>query len=70
MIKLFGEYQKQLEDKGFDGLRVPVQALEDNLKFVGSETCGQCHSKHLMCGKTANTSRLPNRSYIPPKVAA
>lgn len=73
MMKLFGDYQKQLQQKGFDGLRVPVQALEDGLKFVGSETCGDCHSKAFDVWKnsehftaTESLVKPPNsRSMIP-----
>ncbi|MCC6512099.1 MAG: cytochrome C554 [Pirellulaceae bacterium] len=73
MLKRFGEYQKRLESLGFDGLKVPVQALEDDLKFVGSESCGDCHSKAYQVWKdsehfTATESLVnpPNsRSMIP-----
>ena len=73
MMKLFGDYQKQLEQKGFDGLRIPVQALEDNLKFVGSESCGECHTKAFEVWKnsehftaTESLVKPPNsRSMIP-----
>lgn len=58
---------------GFDGLKVPVQALEDNLKFVGGGDCGDCHSKAYQVWKdsehfTATESLVnpPNsRSMIP-----
>ncbi len=73
MMKLFGDYQKQLEQKGFDGLRVPVQALEDGLKFVGSDACGDCHTKAFDVWKnsehftaTESLVKPPNtRSMIP-----
>lgn len=73
MMKLFGDYQKQLEQKGFEGLRVPVQALEDNVKFVGSESCGECHTKAFEVWKnsehftaTESLVKPPNsRSMIP-----
>lgn len=73
MMKMFGDYQKQLQQKGFDGLRVPIQALEDNLKFVGSEACSDCHTKAFEVWKnsehfTATDSLVkpPNsRSMIP-----
>ena len=73
MMKLFGDYQKQLEQKGFDGLRIPVQMLEDDLKFVGSESCGECHTKAFEVWKnsehftaTESLVKPPNsRSMIP-----
>ncbi len=66
MMKLFGDYQKQLEQRGFDGLRVPVQALEDNLKFVGSETCGDCHSKAYEVWKNSEHATATESLVNPP----
>lgn len=73
MMELFASYQKQLQDKGFEGLKVPVQALPDDLKFVGSESCGDCHSRAFEVwkdsghfGATESLVHPPNsRSMIP-----
>ena len=66
MMKLFGDYQKQLEQKGFEGLRVPVQALEDNLKFVGSEACGECHTKAFEVWKNSEHATATESLVHPP----
>ncbi len=61
MMKLFSDYQKQLEQKGFDGLRIPVQALEDNLKFVAANPAVIVTPRPSRSGKTASTLRQPSR---------
>lgn len=45
MLERFASYQQQLKSLGFDGLGLRASTLPDGRKFVGSETCGECHSK-------------------------
>ncbi len=66
MMKLFADYQQQLKQKGFKGLRVPVQALEDDLKFVGSESCGECHTKAFEVWKNSKHFAATESLVTPP----
>lgn len=73
MLERFANYQKQLQSLGFDGLGLRASTLPDGKKFVGSETCGECHthafdvwkeSKHAAA--TESLVHPPNdRSMIP-----
>lgn len=73
MLTRFANYQKQLESLGLDGLGVRSQALDENLSFVGSERCGDCHSQAFAVwkesahfGATESLVHPPNdRSAIP-----
>ena len=44
MLVSFASYQKRLEEAGFDGLGVRSLDHQSGRKFVGSETCGDCHT--------------------------
>lgn len=44
MLELFAEYQKRLEDSGFSGLGLVPATHPTGRKFVGSESCGECHT--------------------------
>jgi Cytochrome c554 and c-prime len=45
MLKLLADYQEQLKDLGFAELGIKPQLHASGRKFVGSEKCGECHSK-------------------------
>lgn len=45
MLTLLASYQEQLKSAGLDGLGVKPLPHTTGRKFVGSETCGGCHSK-------------------------
>ena len=45
MLKLLADYQEQLKSEGFDGLGLKPQPHPSGKRFVGSETCGECHTK-------------------------
>jgi hypothetical protein len=45
MLKLLADYQEQLKELGFAGLGIKPQPHASGHKFVGSEACGQCHTK-------------------------
>ena len=45
MLQLLADYQKQLEQMGLEELGVRPQQHPSGRKFVGSETCGDCHTK-------------------------
>lgn len=44
MLAQFASYQKRLERDGFDALGARPQAHPRGQEFVGSETCGECHT--------------------------
>jgi hypothetical protein len=45
MLKLLADYQDELRDLGFSGLNLKPQAVPSGRRFVGSEKCGECHTK-------------------------
>lgn len=44
-LQLLADYQKTLESAGLEGLGAKAKPYIDGRKFVGSETCGGCHSR-------------------------
>ncbi len=45
MLKLLADYQEELKSAGLEGLGLKPQPIAGGAKFVGSETCGECHTK-------------------------
>ena len=45
MLQLLADYQNQLKSFGLAELGLKPQPHPSNLKFVGSEKCGECHTK-------------------------
>jgi hypothetical protein len=45
MLQVLADYQQQLEQMGLEELGLRPQPHPSGLKFVGSEKCGECHSK-------------------------
>jgi hypothetical protein len=45
MLKLLADYQEELKSLGLEGLGLTPQPTASGAKFVGSETCGECHEK-------------------------
>jgi hypothetical protein len=45
MLELFKQYQRQLKDTGFARLGVRPISHRSSRNFVGSEKCGDCHSR-------------------------
>lgn len=44
MLERFAEYQSRLGDVGFDGLGITPISHPTGRKYVGSATCGECHT--------------------------
>ena len=44
MIRLLGNYQKQLEDMGLENLGLRPVTHPSGWQFVGTERCGECHT--------------------------
>jgi hypothetical protein len=47
MLKLLADYQEELKSLGLDGLGLKPQPTASGAKFVGSATCGECHTKAM-----------------------
>jgi len=47
MLELLANYQAQLKSEGLEGLGLKPQPLPSGNQFVGSETCGECHTKAM-----------------------
>jgi hypothetical protein len=47
MLQLLADYQEQLKGEGLAGLGLKPQPLAGGAKLVGSETCGECHTKAM-----------------------
>lgn len=45
LLQLLADYQQQLQDLGLEGLGLRPQPHPSGRRFVGSQTCGECHSK-------------------------
>ena len=45
MLKMLAAYQQRLEDMGLDELGLAPREHPSGRKFVGSEKCGECHTK-------------------------
>ncbi|MGN6544416.1 MAG: multiheme c-type cytochrome [Aureliella sp.] len=73
MLERFANYQKQLENLGFEGLGLRAATHPSGREFVGSEKCGECHTKAFEVWKgskhfaaTESLVKPPNdRSMIP-----
>lgn len=73
MLERFASYQKQLESLGFEGLGLRAATHPTGREFVGSEKCGECHTKAFEVWKdskhfsaTESLVHPPNdRSMIP-----
>jgi calcineurin-like phosphoesterase len=44
MLELFSQYQKRLQESGFNGLGLFPASHPTGRKFVGSESCADCHT--------------------------
>jgi hypothetical protein len=47
MLRLLAAYQDQLREAGLDGLEVKAAPHPSGRTYVGSEKCGECHTKAL-----------------------
>jgi hypothetical protein len=45
MLQLLADYQEQLKADGLGGLGLTPQPHPSGRNFIGSETCGECHTK-------------------------
>jgi hypothetical protein len=66
MLKLLADYQEQLKDLGLEGLGVKAQPHPSGRRFVGSETCGECHTKAMAKWKETTHARATDSLVKPP----
>jgi hypothetical protein len=70
MLKLLADYQDQLKELGLDELGAKPQPSPSGQKFVGSETCGQCHTKAFAKWKETPHSHATQSLVEPPNSRA
>jgi len=59
MMQLLAAYQDQLKTLGLEGLGVRTAPHPSGREFVGSATCGECHTKaHAVWSKTGHAHAL------------
>ena len=66
MLKLLADYQEQLKDLGLGGLGIKPQPHPSGRKFVGSETCGECHTKAHAKWKSTTHATATDSLVTPP----
>ncbi len=66
MLKLLADYQEQLKDLGLEGLGVKPQPHPSGRRFVGSETCGECHTKAFAKWKETTHAKATDSLVKPP----
>jgi hypothetical protein len=70
MLKLLADYQDQLKELGLEGLGIKPQPAPSGWKFVGSETCGECHTKAFAKWKETPHSHATQTLVEPPNSRA
>ncbi|HEY2414289.1 MAG TPA: multiheme c-type cytochrome [Pirellulaceae bacterium] len=70
MLKLLADYQDQLKELGLEELGAKPQPAPSGRKFVGSETCGECHAKALAKWKETPHSHATQSLVEPPNSRA
>jgi len=70
MLKLLTDYQDQLKELGLVELGAKPQPPPGGRKFVGSETCGECHSKAYEKWKETPHSHATQSLVEPPNSRA
>jgi hypothetical protein len=66
MLKLLADYQEQLKDLGLNGLGIKPQPHPSGRRFVGSETCGECHTKAYAKWKSTTHATATDSLVTPP----
>jgi hypothetical protein len=70
MLKLLADYQEQLKSEGLAGLGLKPQPHPSGHKFVGSETCGECHTKAWAKWSTTPHAHATDSLVRPPNTRA
>ena len=70
MLQLLADYQEQLKSEGLAGLGLKPQPHASGHKFVGSETCGECHTKAMAKWSTTPHAHATDSLVKPPNTRA
>jgi len=70
MLKLLADYQDELKSVGLDGLGLKPQPHPTSRKFVGSETCGECHTKAMAIWSKTPHAHATDSLVRPPNTRA
>jgi hypothetical protein len=66
MLQLLADYQNELQSEGLEGLGLKPQPLAGGAKFVGSETCGECHTKAMEVWQNTPHAHATDSLVTPP----
>ncbi|WP_202921165.1 multiheme c-type cytochrome [Anatilimnocola aggregata] len=66
MLQLLADYQQQLEQMGLSELGLRPQPHPSGLHFVGSDKCGECHTKAFEVWKNTPHSHATDSLVKPP----
>jgi hypothetical protein len=70
MLRLLADYQEQLKSEGLAGLGLKPQPHPSGNQFVGSETCGECHTKAMAKWSTTPHAHATDSLVRPPNTRA
>jgi hypothetical protein len=66
MLRMLAEYQDQLKQLGLEGLGLRPQPHPSGRQFVGSEKCGECHTKAFEKWSSTPHSHATDSLVTPP----
>ncbi len=66
MMELFDKYQESLQQIGFEGLGIRANSHPSTHEFVGTEKCGECHTKALAVWKDSPHAHATDSIIKPP----
>ncbi len=66
MLESFEQYQELLKSEGFEGLGIKFKTAPKTGEFVGSETCGDCHTTAFDVWKNSNHFHATDSIVTPP----
>jgi Cytochrome c554 and c-prime len=67
MMELFAKYQQSLEQIGFEGLGLRTNPHPSTREFVGTEKCGECHTKAMAVWKDSPHAHATDSIVKPPE---
>jgi hypothetical protein len=70
MLQVLADYQEELKAAGLEGLGLKPQPHPSGRKFVGSETCGECHTKAMAKWSTTPHAHATDSLVRPPNTRA
>jgi hypothetical protein len=70
MLQVLTDYQEELKAAGLEGLGLKPQPHSSGHKFVGSETCGSCHTKAMKIWSKTPHAHATDSLVRPPNTRA